>query len=478
MGKKAQKRGGRAPRRPTPPPPPPEDPTSSDEEYMAMDQRALVARCKALEAEKREREAGNGDGGSTSAASLSPRTFTRKGRGSLMFQRQLSHNVNKRAAQVERPSDPSQPEPMPKRKAANTSLAEEREVGSGEDIVDDFNNVYECWDERDGFPLPSKQMAPQFPWWFPGWGGPYFPWTSINMNPMDNPWANLGQFSKSRGFQKEQDAMRSAQPFLPFCGDLSRSANFSWEDSGINERPYGSVDLPLGGHLALTVKEKIWRGEFVDLFSLLHTEPEPVPKVGEPERDQETVKKRKIDRNWTNWLYGYCIYMAVVVQLHPKKAPALIKYLDIVHRTMRDFGGQAWLQYDQNFRLRASHDPSLSWSVPQFELWMQVVTPARPIMGDRSDSGHLIARNVVTNPKASSGAQGVQAQRSCFEFNSSGACSKAGCLFSHQCAMCGGKHPVSSCPKGRWTRAGSGRFGKKPGGGQPPTAPGKGPLPS
>lgn len=49
--------------------------------------------------------------------------------------------------------------------------------------------------------------------------------------------------------------------------------------------------------------------------------------------------------------------MAVVVQLYPQKAAVLIKYLDIVHRTLRDFGGQAWLHYDENFRHRTSHDP-------------------------------------------------------------------------------------------------------------------------
>lgn len=83
--------------------------------------------------------------------------------------------------------------------------------------------------------------------------------------------------------------------------------------------PYGDIALPLGGHLALSVREKIWSGEYVDMFSLLHTEPEPVPKVREPVRDKEVMRKGKIVRNWTNWLYSYAIYMAIVVQMYPKK---------------------------------------------------------------------------------------------------------------------------------------------------------------
>lgn len=125
-----------------------------------------------------------------------------------------------------------------------------------------------------------------------------------------------------------------------------------------------------------------------------------VPKVGDPVRDDEVVRKRKIDRNWTNWLYGYTIFMAVVIQIRPKRAGALIKYLDIIHRTLRDFGGQAWHHYDDHFRCRAAHDPSLSWTVPQLELWVQIVLPSKPVAGDRSDSGHLIAHNASNTFRA------------------------------------------------------------------------------
>lgn len=98
---------------------------------------------------------------------------------------------------------------------------------------------------------------------------------------------------------------------------------------------------------------------------VLHTEPDPnLTKVGEPVRDQEVVWKNKIDKNCTNWLYNYTIYVGVVVELYPKKADALTKHQDIIHRALRDFGGQAWLIYDENFKLRASHDPSLAGQCP------------------------------------------------------------------------------------------------------------------
>lgn len=65
------------------------------------------------------------------------------------------------------------------------------------------------------------------------------------------------------------------------------------------ERKIPKLYLPVGGCLALAMKEKIWKGEFVDMFSLLQVEPEPIQKIGECLRDFETSRKRKIDKNWT-----------------------------------------------------------------------------------------------------------------------------------------------------------------------------------
>lgn len=58
---------------------------------------------------------------------------------------------------------------------------------------------------------------------------------------------------------------------------------------------YGDAALRLGEHLALSIK-KIWRGEFVDLFSLLHKEPEHVARVGDPTPDPQLLQKQKIDK--------------------------------------------------------------------------------------------------------------------------------------------------------------------------------------
>lgn len=186
-----------------------------------------------------------------------------------------------------------------------------------------------------------------------------------------------------------------------------------------------SIALLLGGHLVLSEKEKIWRGKYVDVFSLLHTEPEPVLQVRDVQKDQEQLKKCKIDRNFTNWLYEYSIYMMVVLQMHPQKALALIKYIDLIH-------------------LRSAHDLSLDWRVPQWELWVQLVILAR---ATGSDSGHIIVENVAPVPKPTAPNTTSQAGRACYKFNSTGKCAKSNCFFAHACVLCGNKHAVSACPK-------------------------------
>lgn len=87
-------------------------------------------------------------------------------------------------------------------------------------------------------------------------------------------------------------------------------------------------------------------------YLVCYTQPqEPVPQVGDPIHDQEQVKKRKIDKNFTNWLYGYSIYMTILLQVQPAKAQALIKYQDIIHRAFREHTGSACLNYNKHFRL-------------------------------------------------------------------------------------------------------------------------------
>ena len=60
-----------------------------------------------------------------------------------------------------------------------------------------------------------------------------------------------------------------------------------------------------------------------------------------------------------------------------------------------DIAGQAWLSYDELFHMSVIH-PNLHWDEPLPGLWLQIMTPARSNLGDRTDSGHLIRKTALS----------------------------------------------------------------------------------
>lgn len=57
---------------------------------------------------------------------------------------------------------------------------------------------------------------------------------------------------------------------------------------------------PLGFHLSSSVKEKIWRGEFVDLFSLLPSSKEFLSKLDKKSEDHSEEDRRALPRTFQN----------------------------------------------------------------------------------------------------------------------------------------------------------------------------------
>lgn len=61
---------------------------------------------------------------------------------------------------------------------------------------------------------------------------------------------------------------------------------------------------------------RIWRRELIGVFSLLFREPEHKPWVPGPRVawENEQYKCHKVEWNWDDWLSGYTIYVAVLLQ--------------------------------------------------------------------------------------------------------------------------------------------------------------------
>ncbi|XP_053159419.1 uncharacterized protein LOC128347977 isoform X2 [Hemicordylus capensis] len=238
---------------------------------------------------------------------------------------------------------------------------------------------------------------PWFPWLIPaagGWGSA--PWGITHTYPggLMGPMPGVGPNTQGVAEQVWQGV-------VPASGGLGMTPMQAagWYPRGVlptpQHSPYGAVGLPLGDHLLPATKEKILKGEYVDIFSLLFREPEVKHKEGESCKDHAVTKRKPVEKSWNNWLSGFTIYMGVVIPAQPARALALVKYMDIIHRAVSDFAGNAWVRYDENFRMRAALDPSMPWDAPHLELWVLIMSPTRPVDGDRSDSGHLLSKAVA-----------------------------------------------------------------------------------
>lgn len=59
-------------------------------------------------------------------------------------------------------------------------------------------------------------------------------------------------------------------------------------------------------------KIKIWRGKYTDLFTLLLCDVEVKEGAKNDSKELERIKHRQVDKNFTNWLLTYTLYMGVV----------------------------------------------------------------------------------------------------------------------------------------------------------------------
>lgn len=102
--------------------------------------------------------------------------------------------------------------------------------------------------------------------------------------------------------------------------------------------------MPLGDHLTTSTRDKIVRGEYVDVFSLLYRELEKKDKEDIDEREKERLKWHRVDSNWANWHPGFLIYAGVIVCFHPWRALSMLQYMDIIYKGFPLFSGSVWME--------------------------------------------------------------------------------------------------------------------------------------
>lgn len=103
---------------------------------------------------------------------------------------------------------------------------------------------------------------------------------------------------------------------------------------------------PLGAHLKQDVRDKICKGEYVEIFSPLALEKFNLDRVMSDDtkkEDEERRRYRLIPQTFANWLLALAIMASVIVEKNPEHCSALFCYMDVVGEAHRVYGGSAWL---------------------------------------------------------------------------------------------------------------------------------------
>ncbi|KAJ1104656.1 hypothetical protein NDU88_002066 [Pleurodeles waltl] len=230
-------------------------------------------------------------------------------------------------------------------------------------------------------------------------------------------------------------------------------------------RPYMVARAPgLASLIPLAVKERIWRREFIDIFTLLEIQVEgldltTVDKKGEERRERNRVRK---ERNFDNWLDAFRIMACIIVEKFPHCAKDLWLYESKIHEAQRQFTGEAWLDYDKGFRLKMQAHPDMEWDEEDVAGYMHKMMIARearswankgeqPFRGSYQKGKHDKAKPYHKRQQFTQW-KGQQASRPttavCYKFEKDECTWGSACKFRHVCSTCGGGHPTTECKRG------------------------------
>ena len=202
-------------------------------------------------------------------------------------------------------------------------------------------------------------------------------------------------------------------------------------------------------HIEAPLKEKIERGEFVDLERLLPRERanfrnsedkklELVSRDGQaffaPAQDKKIYGLRR-------WEQAFRIYAAIYSKAQPHRASEIWQYLHVINIAASAYSWENVAFYDYTFRQLMSANPRRSWSKTYVQGWNLAMT--EPLAKGNSNNN-----STMSKPNHSTGAQRKDwRDYCCWKFNKN-KCNNPTCEWDHHCTYCGGwNHNFLSCRK-------------------------------
>lgn len=249
-------------------------------------------------------------------------------------------------------------------------------------------------------------------------------------------------------------------------------------DSGLtSDLGVTAMTLPLGAAVGQAIKEKIWKGEFIELSSLLPSNPRNYETgIGTLSLSPSGVvtcmpPKQNHISSIEQWTDAFIVFISIFCIRHPVKVPELLKYMSIVRDAAKKFPGGGWIEYDQQFRRRQACLPNRSWALIDGELWYTVLIPAAvaskspasgksfpdqpfraraPFLGQYhgqsyKQSGFEFGPRAISTPRF--GTTRMDPKGICWAFNRNG-CFNSSCNWAHVCSKCGlSNHAAGMCRK-------------------------------
>lgn len=242
--------------------------------------------------------------------------------------------------------------------------------------------------------------------------------------------------SKKAAVSKAALAQPVAIPMEPIADaiepltDVSSGGCINISDSTINPLPVSSISDDISLNVTTATREKIVKGEYVDLATLLNRAPPSTHSklvlvngslTTEPIHQLQRINSIEL------WTDAFLVFSYIYCTAHPERFREMLKYMHTIRLGAKRTGAVGWKTYDEQYRLRKAQNPASSWGVVDHELW-------------------LLYMHASTPPFATQGINQAKHLK-CYTFNYTGHCLKSPCIYIHSCLRCGGNHSVLTCSR-------------------------------
>ena len=213
-------------------------------------------------------------------------------------------------------------------------------------------------------------------------------------------------------------------------------------------------------HIESSLKDKIERGEYVDLDKLLPKDKYPQGGMNDDEhlewvhRDGGTflVPARKQSRisSFRKWEQAFRVFATIYCGKNPNRAREIWQYISVINTAASSFVWDNVYHYDMMFRQLMQFNPNKSWAITYNHMW------------NLSMRDLLLAKNVNVNKSFGNGNQQVSFRSNerqnnnkrgkpsyCWNFNKGLKCKfRAKCRFIERCSYCDSPaHGIINCHK-------------------------------